>query len=91
MSHEIVQQISIHACFFTVLALLFRLRQITIDTGAMGWLLRAAMASLALAYLQKAMSRIEGNYATEIDIWRELSLLAVICCRVSIKAKLQGL
>lgn len=91
MNQDLVHQLSIHTCFFTVFALLLRLRKASIHGGLIAWILRIAMASLAIAYLQKAFSRMEGSFASEIDLWREVSLLLVIVCRIQIKSKTEGI
>lgn len=87
MNQEILQQISIHACFFSVLALLWRIRQVREDKTVLDYVLVIAMASLALAYFQKGWGRVEGNPANLIDVWRELSLLVVMSIRIAICGK----
>jgi len=85
----IIQQLSIHVCFVTAFALLFRVRQarINLRDGWLGFLLNIGMASLAFAYLQKAFSRMDGNVASAIDVWRESSLLLIIAVKIIISAR----
>lgn len=87
--HPHLQQISIYTCLITAFALLFRMRQaqITCRDGWLGFLLNFGMISLATAYLQKTMSRIEGNPAALVDVWRECSLLLVVVVRIIMCAK----
>lgn len=85
MTEIILQQLSIHAYILTILALVYRIRQAHIHKGVAGWLLRIALSSLALACLQKLFQRIDGDLATMEDVWREMSLLVVLLCRIQIR------
>ena len=83
--HPQLQAISILTCAVTAFALLLRIRQapITFRDGWAGTLLNIGMISLATAYFQKTLSRIEGNPATIVDVWRETSLLLVVIVRIA--------
>jgi len=86
---EIIQQLSLHACFLTAFAILLRMRQakVSLKDGLLGMLLNLGMLSLSSAYLQKAFSRIDGEPASLIDLWRECSLLLIVIIRVIIGGK----
>lgn len=86
---ETMQQISIHACALTAFALLFRVRQarLGLRDGWLGLLLNAGMVSLALAYLQKVFSRMDGSTASMIDLWRESSLLLIVVVKIIVSAR----
>jgi len=84
-----IQQLSLHVCFITAFALLFRIRQARLGFGDgwMGCLLNIGMLSLALAYLEKAFARMDGNQATAIDLWRGSSLLLIVVVRIVMGAR----
>ena len=47
------------------------------------WVFRLAVASLAMAYVQKAFERLDHHdLATWVDIWRDASVLFVAVARV---------
>ena len=78
-----LQSASIVLCLLTWITLMMRLRQTRLRVG-WGLVFRVAMASLALAYVQKTWGRLEGNLASPVDVWREGSLLACIIAKLVI-------
>ena len=77
-----LQQLSILICLFTTVGIILRLRQTRSTYDTLGWIYRIALASLALAYLQKSWGRMDGNIASPVDAWREISLLVVIAAKL---------
>lgn len=89
MNH-ILQTTSTVACFSMVIVILFRMRQSHDFDRVLVRCLMLAMGSLALAFFYKGCQRLDGNPATSIDLWRELSLLAVLSLRVTNVVREQG-
>ena len=77
-----LQQLSIYVCLLTTIGIILRLRQSRSAYDTIGWIYRIALASMALAYLQKTWGMMDGNIACPVDAWREMSLLAVIAAKL---------
>lgn len=86
-----IQHLSITFCFLTVVALMWRIRMFADRRCIIGWLLIAAMASLATAYFWKAWERYDGDTATIQDLWREISLFFVLTLRIALVRKEDGI
>jgi hypothetical protein len=77
-----LQQLSILVCLSTTIGIMLRLRQTRTVYDTLGWIYRIALASLALAYLQKSWARMDGNITSPVEAWREISLLVVIAAKL---------
>lgn len=56
--------------------------------GLQDWIIRIAVASLAMSYVQKAFERLaNSDPANLVDIWRDLSILCVVVARVWLSIK----